>query len=74
MPAGHQSQQMLKLGWTGWELTGGVPWEVTGGVRPVVGLGIEWFHNLFRVDFGLGLENSEFGVVFDVNRGLWGIL
>ncbi|MEJ2237569.1 MAG: BamA/TamA family outer membrane protein [Gemmatimonadales bacterium] len=64
----------VALGWTGWELTGTVPWEVTGGVRAVVGLGIEWFHNLFRVDFGLGLEDSEFGVVFDVNRGLWGIL
>jgi len=64
----------IALGWTGWELGEAVPWEATGGVRPVVGLGIEWFHNLFRVDFGFGLEDSEFGVVFDVNRGLWDIL
>jgi hypothetical protein len=64
----------IALGWTSGELAQAVPWEVTDGVRPVVGLGIEWFHNLFRVDLGFGLENSEFGVVFDVNRGLWGIL
>lgn len=64
----------IALGWTSGELAQAVPWEVTHGVRPVVGLGIEWFHNLFRIDFGFGLEDSQFGVVFDLNRGLWGIL
>jgi hypothetical protein len=64
----------VALGWTGGEVASVVPWMATGSFRPVVGLGVEWFHNLFRVDLGLDLKDSQFGVVFDVNRGLWGIL
>ncbi len=64
----------VALGWTGGALAEPTPWQVMDGARPMVGLGIEWFHNLFRVDVGFGLRDSEFGFVFDVNRGLWSIL
>ncbi len=64
----------VSAGWAGGELTGTVPWQSSGVVRPVVGLGLEWFHNLFRVDFALSLRDGRFGVVFDVNRDMWQIL
>jgi hypothetical protein len=64
----------VSAGWAGGTLTGAVPWQPTQGVRPVVGLGLEWFHNLFRVDLGLDLRDGRFGVVFDVNRDMWEIL
>jgi hypothetical protein len=61
-------------GWTGGVLVQTVPWQTTGTLRPVIGLGLEWFHNLFRVDMALSLRDTHFGIVFDVNRDLWGIL
>jgi hypothetical protein len=61
-------------GWTGGVLVQTVPWQTTGTLRPVIGLGLEWFHNLFRVDVALSLRDTHFGIVFDVNRDLWGIL
>ena len=44
------------------------------GVRPVVGLGLEWFHDLVRIDAGYGLRTGRFGVAVDVSRDFWGIL
>ncbi len=50
------------------------PWQASDGVRAVAGLGFEWFHSLFRVDLAVSLRDPRFGVVADINRGLWGIL
>jgi len=49
-------------------------WQASDGVRAVAGLGVEWFHSLFRVDFAVSLRDPQFGVIADINRGLWGIL
>jgi hypothetical protein len=60
----------------GW--TGAARWPQLGrdapGVRPVVGLGLEWFHDLLRVDVGYGLRTGAFGGSFDLSRDFWGIL
>jgi hypothetical protein len=60
----------------GW--TGGARWLELGrsarGVRPVVGLGIEWLHDLIRVNVGYGLRTSAFGGSFDISRDFWDIL
>jgi hypothetical protein len=44
------------------------------GVRPVAGLGIEWFHDLVRLDVGYGLRSGRWGVDADVSRAFWDIL
>jgi hypothetical protein len=64
----------LGLGGTGGTLAGDAPWVSSEGMRAVVGLGVEWFHNLFRADAALSLTDSRFGVIVDVNRALWSIL
>jgi hypothetical protein len=60
----------------GW--TGAARWPELGrsarGVRPVVGLGLEWLHDLMRVDVGYGLRTGAFGGSFDISRDFWGIL
>jgi hypothetical protein len=40
----------------------------------VVGVGIEWFHRLFRADLGVRLRDPAVSLVVDVRRDLWGIL
>ncbi len=60
----------------GW-VSGGraeLPWRETGGVRPVVGLGVEWFHRLLRIEVGTSLRDRRAGLVVDLRRDLWGIL
>ena len=52
----------------------GLPWQPSSGVRPVAGLGVEWFHRFFRIDVGIGLRDGDVSVVFDVTRDLWDIL
>jgi hypothetical protein len=44
------------------------------GLRPVVGLGLEWFHDLIRLDAGYGLRTGKVGVAVDVSRDFWDIL
>jgi hypothetical protein len=60
----------------GW--TGDARWPGLGrssrGIRPVVGLGLEWLHDLMRVDVGYGVRTGEFGGSFDVSRDFWDIL
>jgi hypothetical protein len=63
----------VSAGWSG-GVVPGVPWMPTGGVRPAVGLGLEWFHGLLRLDVGMRLRDPALGVVVDVRRDLWGIL
>jgi hypothetical protein len=52
----------------------GLPWSRTGGIRPVVGVALEWFMRLVRVEAGLGLRDGEVGVTVDINRDWWGLL
>jgi hypothetical protein len=60
-------------GWAGGVMPG-LPWQASDGVRPVVGVGVEWFHRFFRVDVGMGLRDRDVSVVIDVTRDLWDIL
>jgi len=61
------------LGWSGGEIPD-MPWQPSMGARPVVGVGVEWFHGLFRVDLGVRLRDPAVSMVVDVRRDLWGIL
>ncbi len=60
----------------GW--TGEAPWPGLGrsatGIRPVVGVGLEWLHDLLRLDVGYGLKTGAFGGSIDVSRPFWDIL
>jgi hypothetical protein len=63
----------VAAGWTGGGLPGtpGVP---AAGPRPVIGLGIEWPHNLLRLDVGVSPRSGRVGVSVDVSRDFWDIL
>jgi hypothetical protein len=53
---------------------GGLPWTASDGVRPVVGVAVELFMRLIRVEAGVGLRHGDFGLTVDVNRDWWGLL
>ena len=61
---------------TGW--TGGTILPALGaasrGIRPVVGLGLGWLHDLLRLDVGCALRTGRFGAALDVTRDFWEIL
>ena len=63
----------LAAGWVGETVIPslGVP---SRGVRPVAGLGLEWFHDLIRIDAGYGLRTGRLGAAVDVSRDFWDIL
>ena len=63
----------VAAGWTGGAILPalGAP---SRGVRPVVGLGLGWLHDLLRIDVGYGLRTGRFGASFDVTRDFWEIL
>ena len=63
----------LAAGVTGRQLPG-LPWTESDGVRPVVGVALEWFKRLIRVEAGVGLRDGGFGLTVDVNRDWWGLL
>jgi hypothetical protein len=63
----------LSAGYTAEPLPG-LPWNGTGGVRPVVGLALEWFMRLIRVEAGIGVRDGGLGVTVDINRDWWGLL
>jgi hypothetical protein len=52
----------------------GVPWQTTGGWRTVTGLGLEWLHQLIRVEGAIDLESGRLGLVADLHRSLWPLL
>ena len=52
----------------------GLPWTRSQGVRPVVGLAVELFMRLLRVEGGVGLRDGGFGITVDVNRDWWRLL
>ncbi len=61
------------VGWAGGPYAG-LPWAASEGVRPVAGIGLEWFHRFFRADLGVGLRDGEVSLVIDVMQDLWDIL
>jgi hypothetical protein len=63
----------VAAGWTGGAILPalGAP---SRGVRPVVGLGLGWLHDLLRLNVGYGLRSGRFGASFDVTRDFWEIL
>ncbi len=63
----------LSAGWTGGAIPG-VPWQPTGDVLGVVGVAVEAFHGLLRVEAGASLRERRAGVVVDLRRDLWSIL
>jgi len=52
----------------------GAPWAASDGVRPVVGLGVEWFHQLIRMELGVDARTGRVGLVGDLHRSLWPLL
>ncbi len=63
----------LAVGWVG-EPVVGLPWGPSGGARPVVGVAVEVFHNLLRVDAGWAPRARAVRVTVDVRRALWPLL
>jgi len=63
----------VAAGWTG-GFVAGTPGGPARGVRPVVGLGLEWPHDLLRIDVGVSPRTGRVGVVADVSRTFWDIL
>jgi hypothetical protein len=61
------------VGWSGGQIDG-VPWVPSDGIRPVAGLGLEWFHRFFRTELGVGLRTGDVTIVIDVTQDLWDIL
>ena len=51
-----------------------LPWRATDGGRVVVGLAVEWFHGLIRIEAGWSLSGHRLGAVADVRRDFWDIL
>ncbi len=50
------------------------PWAASDGVRPVVGLGIEWLHQLVRLELAVDPRRSKWALLVDLHRGLWSLL
>ena len=63
----------VAAGWTGGRIAG-IPGAPAAGVRPVIGLGIEWPHDLLRLDAGVSPRTGRVGVAVDVSRAFWDIL
>ncbi|MFN8653046.1 MAG: hypothetical protein U0133_14175 [Gemmatimonadales bacterium] len=63
----------LAAGWAGGGQAG-LPWRPSGEVRPVAGLGIEWFHGLIRAETGVSLRTGHAGVSVDISPEWWDIL
>lgn len=51
-----------------------MPWGSSDGIRPVVGVAVEVFHRLLRLETGWGVRSGDVGVTLDVRRTLWPIL
>ena len=52
----------------------GAPWASTDGWRTVTGVGVEWLHQLIRVEGQLDLRTGDMGVIADLHRALWPLL
>jgi hypothetical protein len=63
----------VAAGWAGSPVAG-LPWTTSDGVRPVLGLALDVFHRLVRVEAGWGIRARGVGVTVDVRRELWPLL
>ncbi|HSB54817.1 MAG TPA: hypothetical protein VLD58_10690 [Gemmatimonadales bacterium] len=63
----------VAVGWAGARVTG-MPWVPSAKVRPVAGLGLEWFHGLIRFEGGASLRTGKVGFSLDVAPEWWDIL
>lgn len=63
----------VAAGWTGGAVAG-APGAPARGIRPVVGLGLEWPHDLLRIDVGVSPRTGSVGLAVDVSRAFWDIL
>jgi hypothetical protein len=52
----------------------GAPWSATDGLRPVAGVGVEWLHQLIRVELGVDARTGSLGLLADLHRSLWPLL
>jgi len=52
----------------------GSPWRPSGGLRPVPGLGLEWLHQLIRLELAVDPKRSKWAVLVDLHRSLWSLL
>jgi hypothetical protein len=52
----------------------GAPWAASDGLRPIVGLGLEWLHQLIRLEVAVDPERSEWALLVDLHRALWSLL
>ncbi len=53
---------------------GGAPWATSDGIRPIAGLGMEWLHQLIRVELGVDARTGRVGLLADLHRSLWPLL
>src|SRR5574341_1192816 len=44
----------------------GAPWVASDGVRPVVGVGIEWLHQLLRLELAVDPRAAKWALLFDL--------
>jgi hypothetical protein len=63
----------VAAGWAGGQQAG-VPWGASDGIRPVLGVAVDLFMRLIRIEGGMALRTGDFGLTVDVNRDWWGIL
>ena len=52
----------------------GAPWAATDGWRTVAGVGVEWLHQLVRLEGQLDLRTGNAGLIVDLHRSLWPLL
>jgi hypothetical protein len=63
----------LAAGWAGSRVAG-MPWVPSGQIRPVAGVGLEWFHGIVRFEGGASLRTGRLGFSLDVAPEWWDIL
>lgn len=52
----------------------GAPWVASDGLQPIVGLGLEWLHQLVRLELAVDPQRSKWALVADLHRILWSLL
>ncbi len=77
-PFGRTSPTMMVGPTLGAGLAGGqilgAPWQAGGGVRPAVGVAIELFERMLRLEAGRGWRGGGWSVGLDFTRTWWPIL
>jgi hypothetical protein len=63
----------VAAGWAARPIAG-LPWTASDGVRPELGVSLELFHRLLRVDAGWAPRARRVGLAVDVRRELWPLL